>query len=321
MTFSEFSPGADLYARPDGIDSGSYLRIRQMRPVERAASPIIDHNIGLTEQAFQVRDWYLGKSSEPPPFYLSLLLDPVRNAMSNLLVSFAATVKEFPPGAFPGHCHPVRQLEFTTRYLINVLSGLVVSTVFAAALKQLGQFFAAISDPANSTLSRHDLALRIDAKLDLLLTTFISICRAFAQREREIVFAALPREDGVARAVGDILDSTRSIMVKADVILDTATGTRKIVDRIDARSVRRGKREREIEKQETCFRYWEIARTKSAVIAGSNKKVSYAAAFDYFKRELDGYGVRSAEDFTRLLQRRSKRVSIQARRSKKTESS
>ena len=30
----------DLYERPDGIDLGSFLRIRQIRPVERAAAPV-----------------------------------------------------------------------------------------------------------------------------------------------------------------------------------------------------------------------------------------------------------------------------------------
>ena len=29
----------DLYERPAGIDLGSFLRIRQIRPVERAAAP------------------------------------------------------------------------------------------------------------------------------------------------------------------------------------------------------------------------------------------------------------------------------------------
>jgi len=45
------STGGDLYSRPTEIDDGAYLRIRQIRPVERAAAPIVDHNIQLTETA------------------------------------------------------------------------------------------------------------------------------------------------------------------------------------------------------------------------------------------------------------------------------
>ena len=55
--------GADLFARPTEIDEGSYLRIRQIRPVERAAAPIVDHNIVLIETALALRPWYRGESA------------------------------------------------------------------------------------------------------------------------------------------------------------------------------------------------------------------------------------------------------------------
>ena len=57
--------GADLYSRPVEIDDGAYLRIRQIRPVERAAAPIVDHNIQLTETAREVRPWYRGENAGP----------------------------------------------------------------------------------------------------------------------------------------------------------------------------------------------------------------------------------------------------------------
>jgi hypothetical protein len=69
----------DLYERPDGIDLGSFLRIRQIRPVERAAAPLIDHNIELIQAVLSVRDWYRGKTAEPPAKYMSLQLDPATN--------------------------------------------------------------------------------------------------------------------------------------------------------------------------------------------------------------------------------------------------
>ena len=65
-----------IYVRPQAIDDGFYLRVRQMRPVERAASPIIDHSIELTEAAIATRGWYRGETLVVPMEYLSLLLDP-----------------------------------------------------------------------------------------------------------------------------------------------------------------------------------------------------------------------------------------------------
>ena len=68
-------PSGDLFARPTGIDDGAYLRIRQIRPVERAAAPIVDHNIQLTETANEVRPWYRGETRLEPSAYMSILLD------------------------------------------------------------------------------------------------------------------------------------------------------------------------------------------------------------------------------------------------------
>ena len=305
----------DLYERPDGIDLGSFLRIRQIRPVERAAAPLIDHNIELIQAALSVRDWYLGKTTEPPAKYMSLQLDPTTNAAAKSLVEFCQTVKAFAPGDFPGHCHAVRELEFTTKYLIKTLSGLIDSNVFCSALKQLGTFFAAISDPASSTMSRHDFEQRLDSRLDLLIKSFAAISRIFAQREREIVFAALPAEnDTTHNKITLLAEKTDVIAAKTTDILNVTKSTRKIVGQINKRDIKRGKREQETEKQEACFRYWEIGRGKSALIMGSNSKVTYKAVYDYFKREFEELGIKSAAELVKHLRRRAKRLSIHTRR-------
>ena len=124
-------PSGDLFARPTGIDDGAYLRIRQIRPVECAASPVVDHNIQLIETARVLRPWYRGETRAAPKSYMSLLLDPRANSATTKLSDFVATVKAFPPGAFPGHCHAVRELEFTTRYLIATLAGLIDAARFS----------------------------------------------------------------------------------------------------------------------------------------------------------------------------------------------
>ena len=289
--------GADLYSRPAEIDEGSYLRIRQIRPVERAAAPIVDHNIQLVETAQSVRPWYRGETRVEPSAYMSILLDPCRNEAVSLLGAFAATVKAFAPGSFPGHCHAVRELEFTTKHLINTLATLVDAAAFAHSLKCLGAFFAAVSDPANMTLQRHDHVQRIDTKLEQLVESFRQISREFAMHEREIVFSAIPRDTDA----------------KADELLAVAKETNAVVKRIDARDVKRGKRQAEIDKQERCYALWTAGQCKEGVIALAGKKrVSRNDVFEYYKRELKAIGVKSAAEFARSLHARTQRLSRQA---------
>ena len=293
MSGQSFS-GADLYSRPAEIDDGAYLRIRQIRPVERAAAPIVDHNIQLTETACEVRPWYRGETRLEPSAYMSILLDPCKNSAVSYLCAFADTVKAFAPGSFPGHCHAVRELEFTTKHLINTLATLTDAAVFAHSLRCLGAFFATISDPANTMLPKHDLVQRIDTRLEQLVDSFRDISREFGMHEREIVFRAIPRDT----------DAT------ADGLLAVAKETNAVVKRIDARDVKRGKRQAEIDKQEKCYAYWEMGRAKESVkSAAKNGKVTYANVFEYFRRELEAMGIKSAAKFTLAINRRAKRLS------------
>ena len=81
------------------------------------------------------------------------------------------------------------------------------------------------------------------------------------------------------------------------------------VKRIDARDVKRGKRQAGIDKQERCYSYWETGRTKEAVVMSTNGKVTHKAVYDYFRSELEAIGVKSEKDFHALLRHRTKRIS------------
>ena len=285
-----------IYERPQAIDDGFYLRVRQMRPVERAASPIIDHSIALTGAAIATRGWYRGETLVVPMEYLSLLLDPDTNNAAAFIAEFTGTVKSFEPGAFPGHCYAVRELEFAATHLIRTLSGIVsAQPVFANALRQLGAFFAAISDPSACMLSAHDFVQRVDAKASSLLESYRGISRAFEQREHEIKFGA----SGSAAAAET---------------LALAKDTNARVRRMDARAARRGERERARELQEACYRYWEIGSAKEAVRNSCNGRPRHGDVFSYFRRELAEIGVETGEEFSRLLVRRQKRLSQSAAR-------
>ena len=89
-----------------------------------------------------------------------------------------------------------------------------------------------------------------------------------------------------------------------------AKETNAVVKRIDARDVKRSKRQVEIDRQEKCWAIWEAGRGKEAVMAISGKRrVSRNDVFDYYKRELNGIGVKKASEFTALLKRRERRLS------------
>ncbi len=293
---SQISANAnDLFVRPPEIDEGAYLRIRQMRPVEKAVAPIVDHNIELTELASDSRAWYRGETLVVPMEYMSLKLNPDMNNATDLLAGFADTVKGFSHGSFPGHCHAVRELEFTTKHLICTLSGLVdgAATAFASALRHLGALFAAISDPAGGTMQKHDFDMRIDARLGQLLESFRGVSRAFEQREHEIKFRAV-------------------VNANAEETLAVVRDTNAVVRRIDARGVRRGLRAMAKELQEACYRYWEIGCEKPAVKNASNGRPRHEDVFAYFRRELAEIGVETCEEFSKLLVRRQKRLSQSA---------
>lgn len=81
--------------RAPEIDDGALLRIRQVRPVEKAASPIIDHNLELIELAVGLRKWYQGKGVSTPHDLLGDLLDPNENNACSTLNAFVGTVKRF----------------------------------------------------------------------------------------------------------------------------------------------------------------------------------------------------------------------------------
>ena len=75
MSKPELQEVARLERVPE-IDDGTLLRIRQVRPVEKAASPIIDHNLELIELAVGLRKWYQGKGVSTPHDLLGDSLDP-----------------------------------------------------------------------------------------------------------------------------------------------------------------------------------------------------------------------------------------------------
>ena len=120
---------------------GSIERILQIRPVEKAAVPIVEHNLDLIDAVCLVRPWYLGKCAKTPDEVFSRLLDPTCNSGCQKLDTFVNAILDFQPGTFPAHGPTVRQLQFTTRLLWELdatIESPVVKSAFYCTVLHLG---------------------------------------------------------------------------------------------------------------------------------------------------------------------------------------
>ena len=184
------------FDRPETIDDATYSRIVFIRPLELAVQPIIDHNMELIGTVRRLRPWYRGEHDAMEPELLSTLLDPDANHACDMLKAFIAIVKRYNPGEFPAHCCKMRELVFTTRYLIRELEKCFDSPAFTNAVTQLGHLIFTWSAPNAGMYSFYDWVTRLDTRLERLIRSFADIAEACRRRERErdseIAFSALP---------------------------------------------------------------------------------------------------------------------------------
>ena len=234
------------FDRPETIDDATFSRIVFIRPLETAVQPIIDHNLELVNTVRRLRPWYRGEHDGMEPELLSSLLDPDANHACEMLKAFIAIVKRYNPGEFPAHCCKMRELEFTTRYLIHELEKCFDSPAFTNALTQLGHLEFAWSAPNAGMYSFVDWVTRLDTRLECLIRSFADIAEACRHRERErdseIAFSALPpaTKEDVDKAAADVKRAVRK--AKREIITDAHTARTSEVDR----RVPKGKRGEQI---------------------------------------------------------------------------
>ena len=234
------------FDRPETIDDATYSRIVFIRPLELAVQPVIDHNMELIGTVRRLRPWYRGEHDAMEPELLSTLLDPDANHACDMLKAFIAIVKRYNPGEFPAHCCKMRELEFTTQYLIHELEKCFDSPAFTNALTQLGHLEFAWSAPNAGMYSFVDWVTRLDTRLERLIRSFADIAEACRRRERErdseIAFSALPpaTKMDVDKADDDVKRAVRK--AKRTVIKDAHTARTSEADR----RVPKGERGRQI---------------------------------------------------------------------------
>ena len=238
--------GTFTFDRPETIDDATFSRIVFIRPLEAAVQPIIDHNLELVEAVRRLRPWYRGERNDFNAELLSTLLDPDANHACEMLKAFIAIVKRYNPGEFPAHCCKMRELEFTTRYLIRELGKCFESPAFTNAVTQLGHLIFAWSAPNTGMYSFPDWVTRLDTRLERLIRSFADIAEACRRRERErdseIAFSALPpaTKEDVDNAAADVKRAVRR--AKRAVIKDAHTARTSEADR----RVPKGERGRQI---------------------------------------------------------------------------
>ena len=234
------------FDRPETIDDATYSRIVFIRPLELAVQPIIDHNMELIGTVRRLRPWYRGEHDAMEPELLSTLLDPDANHACDMLKAFIAIVKRYNPGEFPAHCCKMRELVFTTRYLIRELEKCFDSPAFTNAVTQLGHLIFTWSAPNAGMYSFFDWVTRLDTRLERLIRSFADIAEACRRRERErdseIAFSALPpaTKEDVDNAAADVKRAVRK--AKRAVIKDAHTARTSEADR----RVPKGERGRQI---------------------------------------------------------------------------
>lgn len=205
------------FNRPVTIDDATFSRIVFIRPLESVVQPIIDHNVELIGTVRRLRPWYRGKRNDHGSELLSTLLDPDANHACEMLRAFIAIVKRYNPGEFPAHSCKMRELEFTTRYLIRELEKCFDSPAFTNAVTQLGHLIFTWSAPNTGMYSFPDWVSRLDTRLERLIRSFGDIAEACRRRERErdaeIAFAALP--PATARDVQNAAEDVKRTVRKA----------------------------------------------------------------------------------------------------------
>ena len=270
------------FDRPETIDDATYSRIVFIRPLELAVQPIIDHNMELIGTVRRLRPWYRGEHDAMEPELLSTLLDPDANHACDMLKAFIAIVKRYNPGEFPAHCCKMRELEFTTRYLIHELEKCFDSPAFTNALTQLGHLEFAWSAPNAGMYSFVDWMTRLDTRLECLIRSFADIAEACRHRERErdseIAFSALPPAtvkdvQDAADRIGDQVAATGAETVRAvrrakrEVIKDAHTARKSEADR----RLPKGERGRQIAAVRTLVREARAAGKRMSILRACRK--------------------------------------------------
>ena len=274
--------GTFTFDRPETIDDATFSRIVFIRPLETAVQPIIDHNVELISTVRRLRPWYRGEDDGMEPELLSSLRDPDANHACEMLKAFIAIVKRYNPGEFPAHCCKMRELEFTTRYLIHELEKCFDSPAFTNALTQLGHLEFAWSAPNAGMYSFVDWVTRLDTRLECLIRSFADIAEACRHRERErdseIAFSALPPAtvkdvQDAADRIGDQVAATGAETVRAvrrakrEVIKDAHTARKSEADR----RLPKGERGRQIAAVRTLVREARAAGKRMSILRACRK--------------------------------------------------
>ena len=240
------------FDRPASIDDATFARIVFIRPLESVIQPIVDHNMQLIEAVRRLAAWYRGETDARDPEPLSELLNPQINEACDFLRSFVAVATRYNPGEFPAHCCKMRELEFTTRYLVNALRPCLDAPVLDNALGAVSHFFFTLGSPISARLTPEDWTRRVNGRLAAMVRSFGDIAEACRVREqaRAIEIAA---QSPAAATAEDVAAAARDVGAKVDAAkAATVAAVRKARHAVikDAHTARKSEADRRIPKGE-----------------------------------------------------------------------
>lgn len=150
-----------LYSRPEELSEGSFLRLKQVLPLNQGCVPLNERLVNLVDFVKGVRMRYVESPASALPRLISDELSDVR-----LLENFDAIInlaRQFQPGAFPGHCDTFRGTCFISLYLFRILADILPKLPIIPVIKDLANLFGFLANSSNFLLSRNNYLQGLDS--------------------------------------------------------------------------------------------------------------------------------------------------------------
>ena len=302
--------------RPPEIDAATLKRLYFIRPLMEPCTRTTLSSLDILERTANGVDFYRTGAGKPPEDRWSDLLNmDLNGAHATLHDTFSRMKGCYHGGESPFHFDCFRQMQFTTRTLIQYLIEVFDRrpTPFDNSLKIWDLAILSLTKSQGENVADDVWCRNIDRFENAIFDSFVANSKYLKSIEYN---ASIPRPVTVAdfaqlqSATESCASETKSLSRKADALLATSGETLSTVKRIDRRGKRDNRRRRfTVEQQEQCFRYWTLGKKNEKIKENTPGKVRYEHVFAYYRKELASLGIKDEEDFEKALMSRSKRIS------------
>ncbi len=282
------------------------------RPVKTLWEFTHAHNHELIEL---VKDWedHLYRGGPKPQLTLSQALRPAHDSVNSACDRLKAITDHYARlGHGGGEVVPIAiYASRSTAELIARLEGLRESAHLAAAAEHSRAWFNLIVYMGDPLMDQKSFAERLNAHKD----AFIAACSEHAKELSH--FLAVERTELKKRQALNVgLEGGGELSHMVANTESLGKKMLKVVNRIDARGARRGKREEINRIQDQCVAFWEDHKNDFAVRRRAKGRVSHKDVFEVHARTIEEkIGVKTAEMFGKYINNSSNRQSAKRKRS------